>query len=168
MSSLIEAQKISKIKLSSDPKNGWVNFLVYHNDELLAKILKMWRTNLPSKEILEDLKKMLNFSKTKNRIPTLLIACSIGIKDEEFYNNLIYFGVDIDIDIYEYGQDNVKCLDILQIHHFKTVMFLRKLLKEACASRIIVRAVKRALDDEIYLTELRRKIDLRRYLDLYK
>jgi hypothetical protein len=164
MSSLIEAQKISKITISSDPKNGWVNFLVYHNDELLAKILKMWRTNLPSKEILEDLKKMLNFSKTKNRISTLLIACSIGNKDEEFYNNLVYFGVDIDI--YKYEQENVKCLDILQIHHFKTVMFLRKLLKEACASRIIVRAVKRALDDEIYLTDLRKKIDLRRYLDL--
>lgn len=151
------AKKTYIIDIPKDKQNKWISYLIWHDYNLIYKILKEWRENLPDKNVLDDLKKLLNNIKSEN-VPVLVVACSMEILDLDFYKNLIYFGADIYFD--------VDYLDVLQIHCFKSVMILRELLKEAKAGRIIVRAVKKALDDEFYLTELRKKIDLTRYLKL--
>ena len=72
-------------------------------------------------------------------------------------DTLIFFGLEIKDTSYKYFDDIRKNLDAMEMK-----------MKRAEAGRKIFKAVKGALNDEVYLTELRMRIDLRKYTDLCK
>jgi hypothetical protein len=165
MASLNEVIEKFNVNIIEEKKEIWAHYLIWKDYELFKIILKEWRKNLPPQSILKDLKKTLNVSRKIDVVPILLIPCYVLINDEEFIRNLIYFGADIDMINFE-GYRQIKFIDNAQSDNYLGVMTLRKVLKEANAARIIVRAAKRALDDEKELTLLRKKIDLRKFLDI--
>ena len=167
MIALNEVIKNFDVDVIENKKKIWAHYLIWTDYDLFKTILKEWRNNLPSQNILRDFKKTLNVSRKIDVVPILLTPCYLTINDEEFIRNLVYFGADIDL-INNEGHSQFKFIDYAQSENYLGVTILRKILKEAKAARIIVRAAKRALDDEIYLTELRKKIDLRKYLDILK
>jgi hypothetical protein len=86
---------------------------------------------------------------------------------KQIFKNMIYFGADLLMQ------------DCHGTFHYQTILkppftfckqldFFRDFYLEASMGQRIVRYVKKALDDEIYLTELRKKIDCRKTEDLYK
>lgn len=165
MASIDEVIKKFDLPILEEKKSIWAHYLIWKDYDLFFKILREWRKNLPSNNVLKDLKKTLNASRKKDIVPILLIPIYLDIKDEEFVRNLIYFGADIDMVNYQ-GFSQRKFIEISQGDNYLATKILKKVLKEACAARVIVRAAKRALDDERELSLLRKKIDLRKYLDL--
>jgi hypothetical protein len=155
----------------------WVHILLRNDRKRLDNIFNLWKRLSPGKEIEKEIKQCLNLSKKLECVPILLLVFYIIIADvnnkilikrmEKIFKNMIYFGADLLIQDC-HGKFHYQTLLGSPFIFYKQLDFFREYYLKAVAGQQIVRFTKRALDDEIYLTELRKKIDYRKVEDLYK
>lgn len=132
-------------------------------------LLRKWKKNPPPKKVLKDFKKIINFHTYGCGKESNLLFDIYSINEEEDnYNDkeilellelLLYFGLHplhvIDNKtFFLYVKDSNK--DLCQ------------LLKKALAARVIVRAIKKALDDEFEMKPLRTRIDMNKISRLFE
>lgn len=155
--------------------NQWFHKMLQIDDRRLDNILQFWKLRSPGKEIEKDIKECLNISKKEYTSPILFLVFVTAYaysynkftlrRLKNIFNNMIYFGADLLMQD-KNGNFHYGVINSFPYYWVKELDDFRKIYNKAVAGQKIVRYVKKALNDEIYLTELRKKIDLRKYLEI--
>jgi hypothetical protein len=127
------------------------------DNKILTKVLKMWKKESPSEEVLEDFKKSINYIKKDNYFLRLL---TYNKDDSELIYLMIHFGLEVDDNIFRAIIDIETRIEKLEINK----IFLKRLQ----AGIKIAKYIEEAMDDKFEMKPLRTKIDLRKLKDLYK
>ena len=183
LSGLKAAEDLSKLKqkvvFGKEIIHHWVFHQIYETSFLL--LLKEWKKNLPSKEVLADFKKIINKEYIREGYENGNLLFLIDILQEfqflddtedqwtdkdifQLLKHLLYFG----LHPLQINSDNESFF--LYVRDERSILnsALCQLLKRALAARIIVRACKKALNDEFEMKPLRTKIDMRKLLEANK
>jgi len=126
------------------------------NVNVIIKILKKWKNNNPSKDILEDFKMCLNYKMMQDNYFQRIIRNSYDENKELIYL-LTYFGLEIDNDINKAINEISNKINNLQ----KSKLFLEKLR----AGKKIAKYIDNAMDDRLEMKPLRTRIDIRKAMN---
>jgi hypothetical protein len=144
------------------PKS-WFNDVFFNlSFEVILLILKGWRKNPPSFEVLENFKDCLNY-KTMGENYFNRIITFRNHKNREIIYHLIYFGLECDQNILDAVDEISKKIERLE----EDKLFLEKIK----AGKMIAEYIEDAMDDEFEMKPLRAKIDLgniKRLMEDYK
>lgn len=141
------------------PKS-WFNDVFFNlNLDVICKVLKIWRENPPSEDILENFKECLNYKTlTDNYFHRIILYRNK--ENREIIYHLIHFGLEVDNNI-TLAVDEIES-KIKQLEEDK--LFLKKVK----AGKKIAQYIEEAMDDEFEMKPLRTKIDLGKIKRMYK
>jgi hypothetical protein len=156
--SFLSASKILKLHYPFKKYELWIWLIKIEDYEDILNILKFWNKNTPSKNVLKDFKKIIELS---NYMEDLCYFLSIEEGDQN-ENDKVYKILNLASKFG--GVITEKCIKFFEKESF--IEKMRKKLIHDRAGQIIARNIKIAMDDEFHLTELRKRIELRRFKDL--
>jgi hypothetical protein len=146
----------------------WVCIMFKVRKDELYYLLKYWKSNLPGVKILEDLKISINKDDIlqnfiinnvyRHKIIEYDDECDMVLnlsQKEELFDLLVYFGLKIDLDKYDYFFDDLE----------RMINFKKKIEKIHYGQKI-AKYVKESMDDSLEMKPLRTKMDLRKFKDL--
>ena len=133
------------------PKS-WFNDVFFNlSFEVILLILKGWRENSPSYQVLENFKECLNYKTMRENYFNRIITFR-SEENREIIYHLIHFGLECDQNILEAVNEIDKKIARLE----EDKLFLEKIR----AGKMIANYVEEAMDDEFEMKPLRAKIDI--------